>query len=66
MKLYATIKELAKAKKISIYRIEHDLNLSNGSISKWDHTMPAANKLDSVAKYLGFSAPELILLAKKR
>lgn len=34
MDLYDTIKEIAEEKGVSVYRIEKDLELSNGQISK--------------------------------
>lgn len=58
--LYDKIKKIAKENNISIYRIERDLDLSNGSIRKWNSSIPLAQTLNKVAKYLGVSISELM------
>lgn len=50
--IYSKIKEIAKQKGISIYRIERELKLSNGSISKWNKSTPAVTTIEKVARYL--------------
>lgn len=60
MKIYDKIKEIANKKGISIYRIERDLNFSNGSISKWNTAVPQSTRLLKVADYLGVSYRSLI------
>ncbi|MFT9005719.1 MAG: helix-turn-helix transcriptional regulator [Liquorilactobacillus hordei] len=52
MNLYDAIKEVSKEKGVSIYKMEKDLDLTNGTICKWNKSMPAANKLQNVANYL--------------
>lgn len=65
MTVYTAIKAVAKTKGKSIYRIEKDLGFSNGSISKWDRSMPGADSLQAVADYLGTTPQYLLRLAKE-
>lgn len=58
--LYDKIKNIAKQKNISIYRIEKDLDLSNGSIRKWNSSIPLSQTLKKVADYLNVSIDKLI------
>ena len=65
MSLYTAVKQIAAKNNKSIYQIEHDLQLSNGMISKWDKSMPRADALQSVADYLGVTTQYLFNLARK-
>lgn len=65
MSLYDAVKAIAKKKNTSIYRIEHDLQLSNGRISKWDKSIPRADSLQQVADYLGVTPQYLFRLSGK-
>ena len=58
--LYDKIKNIAEQKNISIYRIEKDLDLSNGSIRKWNSSIPLSQTLKKVADYLNVSIDKLI------
>ncbi|MFS9325884.1 helix-turn-helix transcriptional regulator [Streptococcus parasanguinis] len=58
--LYDKIKNIAKQKNISIYRIEKDLDLSNGSIRKWNSSIPLSQTLKKVADYLNVSIDKLM------
>ncbi|MGX7128839.1 helix-turn-helix domain-containing protein [Enterococcus wangshanyuanii] len=58
--LYENIKKIAKTRGVSIYRIEKDLELSNGIIGKWNTSIPTAENILKVAKYLGVSMEELL------
>ena len=58
--LYDKIKKIAKENNISIYRIERDLDLSNGSIRKWNSSIPLSQTLNKVAQYLGVSIRDLM------
>jgi len=58
--LYNSIKKRAYEQKISIYKIEKDLGLSNGAIRKWNSSTPSAVTLKKVANYLGVSIDELL------
>ncbi|EEX28307.1 toxin-antitoxin system, antitoxin component, Xre family [Lactobacillus crispatus MV-3A-US] len=63
MSLYTAVKKVAGQNHKSIYQIEHDLQLSNGMISKWDRSMPRADSLQDVADYLGVTTQFLFKLA---
>lgn len=58
--LYDKIKNIAEQKNISIYRIERDLDLSNGSIRKWNSSIPLSQTLKKVADYLNVSIDKLM------
>ena len=61
MSIYSAVKSLAANQG---YKIEHDLNLSNGTISKWNKSVPQVNRLQAVADYLGVSIPYLLRLSE--
>lgn len=63
--LYSAIKTIAENRKTSISKIERDLHMSNGAISKWDKSMPRANSLENVAGYLGVTTQYLFQLARE-
>lgn len=65
MSLYTAVKKVATQNHKSIYQIEHDLQLSNGMISKWDKSMPRADALQNVADYLGVTTQFLFKLARE-
>lgn len=58
--LYDKIKKVADSKSISIYRIEKDLEFSNGSLRKWNSSTPSATSLKKVADYLGVDLNNLL------
>lgn len=58
--IYDRIKQIASDKGISIYRIEKDLNLGNGTISKWNISSPSATTLNSIANYLNVRLEQLL------
>lgn len=62
--MYQTIKDLCRDKEISVYRLEKDLGLSTGSVSKWDKSIPRGDTLIRVAEYLG--VPVDYLLKKEK
>lgn len=53
MTLYERIERAAREAKISLTNLESACGLSNGAIGKWKESMPKADKLYSVAHYLG-------------
>ena len=65
MSLYTAVKKEATQNHKSIYQIEHDLQLSNGMIIKWDKSMPRADALQNVADYLGVTTQFLFKLARE-
>lgn len=64
MNIYEVIKDLSNKKKISIYKIEHDLNMANGSIGKWNKSEPTATNLQRVASYLGVTTDYILNTSK--
>lgn len=54
------IKELAKSKKIPIYKIEEECGFAQGSISRWNEINPAFDKVVKVANYLEVPIASLI------
>lgn len=60
MSTYEVIKELARSRKISIAELERKLDLSNGSISKWEKSAPNSDKLQKVADYFQVSTDYLL------
>ena len=58
--LYDKIKEVAKTKSLSIYRIERDLGFSNGSLRKWNNSTPSATSMKKVANYLNVTLDDLL------
>ena len=57
--LYTKIKEISKAKKIPICKIEEDCGLAQGSICRWNEIRPSFDKVVRVAKYLDVPITEL-------
>ncbi len=60
MSLYSKIKELASTKHVSIAQVERDLNLSNGSMAKWDKHSPKSENIKAVAHYFNVSTDFLL------
>ncbi len=60
MNIYDRVKELARQRKISIAQLERDLNLSNGSVSKWASAKPNSEPLEKVAGYFDVSVDYLL------
>ena len=52
MTLVQKIKMLAKAKGVPVSTVEVTLGFAGGAISKWDHNIPAADKVLRVADYM--------------
>lgn len=60
MSLYSKIKDLAAMKHVSIAQVERDLNLSNGSMAKWDKHSPKSENIDAVANYFNVTTDFLL------
>ncbi|OUP80886.1 UNVERIFIED_ORG: transcriptional regulator [Lacrimispora saccharolytica] len=58
--LYDNVKRVCDEKGISVGKLEKELELSNGSICKWNESEPGIRKVEKVAKYLGVSIEELL------
>lgn len=60
MSIYQRIKDLAHEKHISVAQIERDLNLSNGSMAKWDKHSPKSENIVAVSNYLNVTTDYLL------
>lgn len=58
--IYDRIRELCKDRRISIYRVEKDLEFSNCSICKWRTSKPSVDKVQKVADYFGVTVEYLL------
>ena len=65
MSVYTAVQTIAQSKNISIHRIEKDLSMSNGAISKWNKSDPIASNLQKVADYLGVSTTFILNKSKE-
>lgn len=54
------IRELCKSKNISIPKLESELGISSGTISRWDKSAPTATNLVKVARYFNVTVDELL------
>ena len=66
MTIYSAIQTVAKNKGVSIYRIEKDLDLTTGRISKWARHDPSAKVLQRVADYLGVTSTYILDLSRMK
>lgn len=64
--LYTAIKKEAAKQGKSIYRIEHDLHIGNGTIGRWNQAVPRYDLLQAVADYLGVTPQYLLHLSDQR
>ena len=60
MAIYDNVKKICRGKGVSVGKIEKELELSNGSISKWNESEPGIRKVQKVADYLGVPIEELL------
>lgn len=58
--IYDKIKSLAKQKRVSVAKIERDLDFGSGSISKWNRVTPSVVSLNKVAEYLDVPIEEFL------
>ncbi|MEE5987226.1 helix-turn-helix domain-containing protein [Ligilactobacillus equi] len=63
--IYDEVKKLADEHKVSIWKLERDLGLSNGSISKWNSSTPSSVSLQKVAEYFDVSVAYILKQANK-
>lgn len=62
--LLENIRNLCKKNNVSITRLESDLFLSPGLISRWNKNMPSLDKIIDIADYFGVSLDDLAGRAK--
>lgn len=60
MGIYDNVRKIAAEQGISIYRIEKDNDISNGTIGKWNSAIPSSLTLIKVAKYLNVEMEDLL------
>lgn len=62
MSIYGKIQELCNENnpRITVAELERILNLSNGSIRRWDKSSPRSESLGKVADYFGVSTDYLL------
>lgn len=60
MTTYEKIKQLCDSKGISIYRLERDCSLSNGSVKKWTNSSPNLEAIQKVAIRLNTTISDLL------
>lgn len=60
MSICERIKSLCDVRGITIYRIEKDCNLGNGSIMKWENSSPKVENVVKVADYFDVSVDYLL------
>lgn len=65
MTIYSVVQMIAKEKGVSIYRIEHDLKIANGTIGRWNESDPRLSKIQMVADYLGVTTDYILSKAKE-
>lgn len=58
--IYDKIKEICKAKGISVSIVEKEAGLSKAAISKWNESSPTVANLQAVAKVLNCSVNDLL------
>ena len=59
MTFYERLESLRKSKGISQGSLEKELGFSNGSVSKWKHSMPTHERLKKLADYFQVSVDYL-------
>ena len=60
MNLRENIRKYSKEKGIPVYKLEEEIGISKGSISKWDDIKPSVDKVKAAADFLGVSIEELL------
>lgn len=58
--IYTKIRDLALKKKVSIRKVERDCDFANGTLSKWNKSIPSVENLKRVANYFGITIDELL------
>lgn len=60
MNLKKRIEELCKENGTSIWRLERDLKIGNGTIRRWDKSSPSFETAVYIAEYFGISVNDLV------
>ena len=51
--VYEKVKELCKENGTTVFALEKECGLSNGTIRKWDKASPTLKNIEKVAAYFG-------------
>lgn len=54
------ITQLCKEKGVSIAKLEREVGIGNGTISRWGTSSPTINNIKAVAEYFGVSVDALL------
>ena len=54
------ITQLCKEKGVTIARLEREIGIGNGTISRWSVSSPTINNLKAVADFFGVTVDQLI------
>lgn len=60
MGIYGRIKSLADNQKMSIREVESKLNFSNGTLRRWNNSVPGVDKVQTVADFFHVSTDYLL------
>lgn len=54
------IRKLCEERNISVWALEKEVGLGNGTVGKWRNTSPRVDRLQLVANYFGVTVDELL------
>lgn len=54
------ITRLCKEKGVSVAKLEREVGIGNGTISRWGTSSPTINNIKAVAEYFGVSVDDLL------
>lgn len=60
MTTYNKVVSLCEDRGISIYRLEQESQIGNGTIGRWENVNPSIESLKKVAKYFGVPMASLL------
>ena len=60
MKFYSYVKRLADEYGISIHKLEQKTGMTNGTIRRWDTSVPYIDKVILVGKFFGKSIGQMV------
>jgi len=58
--LIDNVRALCKEKGISLFALERELNIGNGTVAKWGKSSPRVETVKLVADYFGVTVDELV------
>nr|DAS81885.1 MAG TPA: repressor protein [Caudoviricetes sp.] len=58
--IYEKVKRICKERKISIFQLERNCGIGNGTIGRWRNSKPNTETIKKVADYLRLSVDELL------